>query len=772
MKFTYGQWVPKKGTSIFSAKQLFDYAIDDGMLKLWVMPYPGRHRAPTGDNGAMLTYRFTSPADDVIHAELWHHDGVPDPGPRFELHSNEKQPVAFTDDDKIITMRSGRLTMQVNKESFAIAYYFDGKFLTKTAGFSAYIKTAEYSVYMREQLSLGVGECVYGMGERFTPFVKNGQVVDCWNEDGGTSSEIAYKNIPFYLTNKNYGVFVNHPELVSFETASEQVERVQFSVPGERLNYFIMAGNSMKEVLMRYTDLTGKPPLPPAWSFGLWLSTSFTTDYSEETVNSFVDGMSERKIPMAVFHFDCFWMKGYQWTDFEWDSKFFPDPAGMLKRLKQKGLKICVWINPYIAQKSKLFDEGKKNGYLLKRHDGGVWQTDMWQPGMGIVDFTNPEACKWFQSYLKELTDMGVDSIKTDFGERIPTDVVYYDGSDPVKMHNYYTHLYNKTVYDLLAQELGAAEAVVFARSATAGGQQFPVHWGGDSWATFESMAESLRGGLSLCLSGFGYWSHDMGGFESTATSAVYKRWFAFGMLSSHSRLHGSQAYKVPWLYDEESVNVASFFSRLKNRLMPYIYKEARETSLTGVPMMRAMVMEFGDDPACKYLDTQYLFGSSLLVAPVFNETNEVTFYVPGGGVWTDLLSGKEYGAGFMTESFDFFSLPLLVRPNTILPVGVVDDMSDYEYADGADLRVYALADGKCTETEIISVSGETTLTCAAKRNGNVLTFEYEGNGKPFYLTLVNVFVWKASEGGEEVECEIGKKLKLDGKAGIVTVTV
>jgi alpha-D-xyloside xylohydrolase len=235
--------------------------------------------------------------------------------------------------------------------------------------------------------------------------------------------------------------------------------------------------------------------------------------------------MADYDIPLSVFHFDCFWMKEYHWCDFTWDPDVFPDAPGMLNDLKERGLKISVWINPYIAQASPLFAEGKAAGYLLKRPNGEVWQWDLWQPGMAIVDFTNPDAAQWFAGKLRALLDMGVDCFKTDFGERIPTDVVYHDGSDPELMHNYYTHLYNECVFDLLREVKGDGEAVLFARSATAGGQQFPVHWGGDSTSSFPSMAESLRGGLSLGLSGFAFWSHDIGGFEGTPDPAVFKRW-------------------------------------------------------------------------------------------------------------------------------------------------------------------------------------------------------------------------------------------------------
>ena len=326
-------------------------------------------------------------------------------------------------------------------------------------------------------------------------------------------------------------------------------------------------------------------------------------------------------------------MKEFHWSDFLWDSRVFPDPVGMLKRIKEKGLNICVWINSYIGQESILFKEGMEKGYFIKRPNGEVWQWDMWQPGMAIVDFTNPAAWKWFQDKLEVLLDMGVDCFKTDFGERIPTDAVYYDGSDPRKMHNYYTYLYNKCVYELLERKRGKGQAVLFARSATVGGQKFPVHWGGDCWSDYESMEESLRGGLSLCMSGFGFWAHDIGGFENTSTADVYKRWVAFGLLSSHSRLHGSTSYRVPWVYDKEAVDVVRFFTRLKAKLMPYLYKTAITASRTGIPCMRSMVLEFTEDKMCNYLDKQYMLGDNLLVAPIFNDESRAEYYLPAGGL-------------------------------------------------------------------------------------------------------------------------------------------
>ena len=739
MKFTDGYWQMRPGMTPHYAAQVYETMIEKDVLTVFA-PIGKLHERGHTVNQPLLTMRFSSPMKNIIGVQLLHHKGTNPRKPAFEIYPGPTPQVSISNNESYAMLTSGDLSVRINKtEDWLVDYISTDKVLTSSGWRGMGFVDTPNERYIHEQLSLGVGECVYGLGERFTAFVKNGQVVDLWNQDGGTSSEQAYKNIPFYLTNRGYGVFVNHPEQVSFEVASEKVERVQFSVPGEALEYFIIYGPTPKEILERYTALTGRPALPPAWSFGLWLSTSFTTDYDEKTVTSFIDEMSARDIPLHVFHFDCFWMEEFRWTDLQWDSRFFPDPEGMLRRLKSRGLHICVWINPYIAQRSILFDEAMPKGFLLRKPNGDIWQTDMWQAGMGIIDFTNPEACKWFAEKLRGLLKMGVDTFKTDFGERIPTDVVYYDGSDPLKMHNYYSYLYNKTVFDLLREEHGEGSAIVFARSATTGGQQFPVHWGGDSTATFESMAESLRGGLSLGCSGFGFWSHDIGGFEQASNADVYKRWTAFGLLSSHSRLHGSSSYRVPWNYDEEAVRVLSKFTKLKCSLMPYLYRAAIQAHEQGTPMLRAMMLEFPNDPACDYLDLQYMFGDSLLVVPVFSHDGSVNYYVPEGK-WTNLLSGKDIeGPRWVRETYDFMSLPLLVRPNSVIPIGNHTDKPDYDYSDGVTLQIYQLEGGKQVNIEIPTSDGKIETTFYFQHEGNVIHIQRQGSSKAWNVSLVGI---------------------------------
>lgn len=665
MKFTNGFWLLKKEYTADYVQEINCVEEHEGKLYAYG-PYKKINGRGDTLNIGMLTYCISSPMEDVIGIRMYNHLGKCKEGPEFELENCIKTEGATLEkkfDGKNLEASSGTLSVRMNIGSPKLEFWGGEKRLTYTAGKTTGMMHHKDGMdYLVTGLNLGVGELVYGLGERFTPIVKNGQSVELWNEDGGTASEISYKNIPFYYTNKGYGVFINHPGKVSLEVGSEKVETVQFSVKDETLEYFVIYGPTPMEIIRKYTALTGRPALPPEWSFGLWLTTSFSTDYDEETVNKFVDGFEERNIPLQVFHFDCFWMKGFEWCNFIWDKEMFPDPAGMLDRLHKRGLKICVWINPYIAQKSPLFLEGKEKGYLLRREDGKVWQWDMWQAGMAIVDFTNPDACKWYQSKLKALLDMGVDCFKTDFGERIPVDVKWFNGADPEKMHNYYTLLYNECVFDLLKKEKGEQEAVLFARSATVGGQKFPVHWGGDSTSQYISMAESLRGGLSLMDSGFAFWSHDIGGFEDEGSADLYKRWVAFGLLSSHSRLHGSSSYRVPWRYDEEACDVLRFFVNLKLKLMPYIMGLAKYAHETGIPVMRPMHMQFPEDDNCAYLDRQYMLGDKILVAPVFSGDGHQNFYLPEGK-WVHLLTGEKAEGGKWHEGvYDYFSLPLYVR--------------------------------------------------------------------------------------------------------------
>lgn len=757
MRFGNGAWAMQPDVTPTYLARVDAVEVGSDAVVFHVSNVPHKERWATLE-GHMFTLRVTSPAESVLRVQVTHYKGRRAPRLSFDLADAPKA-LTTTRSEGSVTISAGRLALTVTELPFSLTFTdtVTGERVTSSpAKAMGLMEKQGHGTFLREQLTLDVGEQVYGLGERFSAFVKNGQTVDMWNADCGTCSDKGYKDVPFYLTSKGYGVLVNTPAKVSFEIGTEQVERAQFGVPGEDLDYFVILGPTPKEVLDRLGALSGRPALPPLWSFGLWLSTSFTTNYDEATVNGFIDGMAERNLPLHVFHFDCFWMKGHHWCNFEWDPDVFPDPAGMLKRLKDKGLKICVWINPYIGERSHLFDEGMKHGYLLNRPNGDVYQRHKWQAGMAYVDFTNPAATKWYQEQLRRLVHLGVDCFKTDFGEEIATDVAYFDGSNPEEMHNYYTYLYNKAVFELLEEEQGKGKALVFARSATATCQQFPVHWGGDCYGTYESMAESLRGGLSLSLSGFGFWSHDIGGFESKASAAVYKRWVAFGLLSSHSRLHGSTSYRVPWLYDEESTPVLRHFTELKCKLMPYLWQAAHSAHQKNLPMMRPMILEFPEEPTARTLDRQYLLGDSLLVAPVFHD-QRAEYYLPLGK-WTHLLTGevREGGRWFFDQQ-SFFEVPLWVRPGGVVAMGPVSDRPEYNHRKDVRLTLGHFESGaKSTVTVAPGESGEGPSFTVEQSGGQLTVTSSDGRAE-FEVHLLGAKSAKDVTGGEVVAAAEGR---------------
>lgn len=784
MKFTNGYWMIRDGVSALYAREAYELGIgEDGESLNILAPTTvirGRYdtlNLPTFD------IDVTSPAEGVIRVRAGHWQGATD-YPGFPLNADEPGGRGYVhataegngdgevgENGATVSLTTGGLTAKVIKGAPWNLTFLgeDGKVLTESTGkslgcfnlnklsnvtaqpvgeFGVTMDGSAYDesdVFTGVQLHLSVGENVYGFGERFGAYVKNGQTIDIWNEDGGTASEQGYKDIPFYMTSNGYGVLVNNRGHVSFEVGSENTEAVQFSVPGETIDFCVIYGPTPKQILDRYTKLVGRPANVPAWSYGLWLTTSFTTKYDEKTINSFIDGMAERDIPLSAFHYDCYWMREFHWTDFEWDKRFFGDIESTLKRLHEdKGLHICAWINPYIGQRGSMFKEGKEKGYLVKKANGEIWQTDFWQAGMGLVDFTNPEAREWFKNKVKKLLNQGVDAIKTDFGERIPRDVVWYDGSPKLSMHNWYTQLYNQTVFEAIEETYGKGKACLYARSATVGGQQQPVHWGGDCESTFNGMAQTLRAGLSITSSGFGFWSHDIGGFEGAYPDpAVYKRWVAFGLLGSHSRMHGSTVYRVPWLFDEEdekngvvnapgqtAVDVARTFTKLKLSLMPYLYQVGLQPHLHGTPVMRSMFVEFPDDPTCRTLDRQYMFGPDLLVAPVFTYSGDVEYYLPAG-TWTNWFTGEkvvsEHGV-WRNERHGFDTIPLWVRDGSVLVTKPGAETPEYEYGKGALVSVF-LNDGADAKAVVTEMDGSTVVFSARKTDAGVEVSSSDGRG-------------------------------------------
>ncbi|MGL4177680.1 MAG: alpha-xylosidase [Dermatophilaceae bacterium] len=746
MKFSDGVWLDRPGADAVRARWVHSATAVGDAIVILATPRPTHDRRDVAGQ-PVLRITLDVISEGVVRVVAEHHHAPPRGFPWVEPTTAPPATTVSVTDDGIATLDAGALHVEVTIGAPLAIRVSDGH-VTHVLDADAFahvtldVEAAPSSpgvtpwrggrrhdaVHLRARLPVDVGELFFGLGERFGPLSRNGQSVRLWNADGGTGSDQAYKNVPLLLSTLGYGIFVNDTADVDVEVATERVDAVQVSVPGERLELWLVSGPHPKDVLRRYTGLLGRPPQLPQWSFGLWLSTSFSTDYSESTVLELLDRMEQAGVPVSVFHVDCFWMKELQWCDFAWDERVFPDPVGMIERLHDRGVKVSVWVNPYISAHSPLFDQARRDGYLLTRDDGTVWQWDHWQPGMGILDLTNPAARTWFQGHLRRLLDQGVDTFKTDFGERIPLDVRYHDGSDPRAMHNQYAHLYNQVVLGVVERMKGPGQAMVFARSGTAGGQTMPVHWSGDSRPTYSSMAETLRGGLSLSLSGYAHWSHDIGGFEGTPSADLFTRWLAFGLLTGHSRMHGSESSRAPWEFGDTATRAAARYTRLKLRLLPYLVGLAAEAAATGIPLLRPMWLEYPCDPVGPYLDRQYLLGGDLLVAPVMRDDGQVTFYLPPGP-WTDLLTGEvHHGGRFVSRTCALDDIPLLVRPGALLPIGSRDDSAEYDIVD--DLTVRLHPSELAHQTERITVTSATgrTVTVGYRRDDDVLDVAITGD--------------------------------------------
>lgn len=491
-------------------------------------------------------------------------------------------------------------------------------------------------------------EHIYGLGEHFTEFDKRGQQVRMYNADTlGCRDGAAYKNIPFYISSYGYGLFVNHCGIYDFEVGSRSSSSISICVPDRQLEYYLIPGDSLKEILSTYMKLTGPAALPPEWSFGLWYSTGFKGN-SRANVEKDAAGFREHQIPCSVMHFDCYWLRENMWCDFVWDDAQYPDRIGMLAELKKQGFRICLWINPYISRQAELFQEGCAGGYLVKKENGEAYTADLWHgllPWCGIVDFTNPDAAAWYQSKIAGLLSEGVDVLKTDFAEDIPEDAVFFNGQTGKEMRNFYSRLYNEAVFAVTCREKGKENGLVWARSGCAGMQKFPVCWSGDPQSTFEGMAATLRGGLSLAMSGVPFWSHDMGGFYGQVTGEVLVRWSQFGLFCSHSRLHGTTT-RQPWAYGEEVLAILKKFIAIRYELMPYIIENAKKCVEEGISFLRPLVLEHPQDPAAASIWDEYYFGERMLVCPVFGGRDALRkFYLPEGE-WTDYLTKERYEGG------------------------------------------------------------------------------------------------------------------------------
>ena len=589
----------------------------------------------------------------------------------------------FSDNGGEIVLKTAKTKIHIDKNSFKISAYNGGgkmffsqrKNDFRTADvcdMSIGTQGGEYISF--EALDLENDEVIYGLGERWDGIVRNGRSVDFYNKDAvGVTSKRSYINIPFYISSKGYGLFLNSGAKTRWDIGSDDCSALQFSAADDQMEYFVMHGEP-KEIIRDYCSLTGFAPLPPLWSFGLWMSRNSYVSW--DVVNEIAEKIREYDIPCDVLHLDTAWFK----TDWDCDLKFseerFPDPVGHMAKLKEQGFHTSLWQYNFIPPnpENANYIEAVENGFLAKNEKGepyrlpeeckGSWVND------AVIDFSNPKAREWYGEKIYSLIKMGAGAIKTDFGEGIPEEAVYQN-IDGRHFHNFYSLLYNQTVFN--ASKAAGKENIVWARSGTAGSQRCPVHWGGDSQCSFEALAGTLRGALSLGLSGIPFFSHDIGGFLGTPSDELYIRWAQLGLFSSHSRCHGvgNTAHREPWEFSREACDIFRFYDKLRYSLMPYIYKEAEKCTESGLPMMRALYLEYPEDRNVYHIDDEYLFGDGILIAPVLaplSKSDMRNVYLPAG-VWFDFFTKEkiESHGMWIKRRVDLKTMPMYVKEGTEL---------------------------------------------------------------------------------------------------------
>ncbi len=595
-------------------------------------------------------------------------------------------------DDQAIIYKSPYGEVRIIKEPWHLEIY-DGKgrLLTRTQNigdpatfiapipFSFVRRASDLSRHFAATFELKHDEKIFGCGESFTRLNKRGQRVNVYTRDGmGTQSEYIYKPIPFFLSSNGYGMFVHTSAPLTFDFGRHFDAHSVIYSGDENLDLFIFLGEP-KDILSEYTALTGRSPVPPLWSFGFWMSR--ITYNSEEQVRNVAKQLREHRVPADVIHLDTGWFETDWRSDFRFSPSRFNDPAKMIADLKQQGFRISLWQYTYFTSKNDLWKEMVANGYHVKNEGGQLPSED------ATLDVSNPEAVKWYQGKLADLLKLGVGAIKVDFGEGAPTIGQYASGRTGWYEHNLYPLRYNKAVAEITRGVTG--ENVIWARSAWAGSQRYPLHWGGDAENTDSAMAGSLRGGLSFGLSGFTYWSHDAGGFVQRAPRDLYRRWLAWGVLSSHTRAHGVPP-REPWEYDEGLTEDFRRALGLRYSLMPYIYAQAKDSSARGYPMLRTLFFEYPNDPGSWNIEDEYMFGSDLLVAPLFENSESRGVYLPPG-VWIDYQSGRVYQGGQWHQiRADEIPVIVLVKNHSVLPhIKVAQSTNDMDW-NNVELRVFS----------------------------------------------------------------------------------
>jgi alpha-D-xyloside xylohydrolase len=696
--------------------------------------------------------------------------------------------VRIDEDDRHVSVSSDVLRLRIERQPFcwslldandaviARQEMSDGtlrEYVSFPAGWSS---AAGGPPDFHETLALRPDEQLYGLGESFGALNRRGTRAVLWSRDthGTNTTPLTYLPVPFFLSTRGFGVFINHASRVVCELGWPSQVTAAFRVDDPYLDYFLIYGPTPREILARYWLLTGRGARPPLWAFGIWMSRCMYRD--AEQVRGVVARLRELDIPLDVVNVDPRWLASRKHherdaCDFVWDEQAFGAPEEFAGWLRDRQVRLCLWENPYVWRDRPLYREGAARGYFAL-DDSGQPAASLDNPKeAAVVDFTNAEVVRWWQDQHRPLLRAGVAAFKSDYGEGAPPEARFSDGTTGRQTHNVLPLLYNRAVFDVIEQERG--EAVVFGRSGWAGSQRYPVNWVGDTQCTWEGMAAALRAGLSLSLSGIPFWSHDIGGFWNPRNLAegpeaeLYIRWAQWGLLSGIARFHGIRG-REPWWYGDAAVDVVRTFAKLRSRLLPYLWSCANESARTAAPLVRPMVLDYADDPTAYHVDTQFLLGPWLLVAPVLEPGGRARVYIPEGR-WFDFWSGaKEHGPRWLHLRVPLDRLPLYVRDDSLLPLG--PEMSHVGERPWQPLEIAVRV---ASETSL-RINGEgVELEAQARHDGEAVALDLSGRAE-LTLRFVSPAVASARADGnvadvreERSDGALAVSLRLDGRATI-----
>ncbi len=614
-----------------------------------------------------------------------------------------------TDEKYIIS--TPMIKLHIYKESFRIQVYKkDGSLITESGSrthnefFTAtdsfplgFVKNrGNKETYAVENFNLFPNESIFGLGEKFSQLDRVGQTISLWHLEGlGNTSGRAYKHMPFFLSSRGYGVFFNDFNPMTFWVGTREVSKIMVAIENELIDYYFFFGPTPKEVLHNYTALTGRAKTPPRWTLGTWMSRLSYS--SQEEVLEVAERIRNERIPCDVIHIDTNWFT-HEWKcDWEFDKTRFPDPSEMFRKCAELGFKISLWQSPYVIDSLDIKKDGKSKGVFAKNHGPFIFLN---VGPAHVIDFSRPEAVEWYQQKLRALFELGARIIKVDFGEQIEShqEFAKYSGRE---MHNLYPLLYNKAAFDVAEEYFGEGQAVIWARSAYAGSQRYPVHWSGDNSSNYANMLASIRGGLSLGLCGFSFWSQDIGGFVGIPDDKLYTRWTALSIFQSHIRFHGCEPkHREPWHFSSETQENVKQLLEFRYRLIPYLFSESIKSSGEGLPVMRHLLLEFSQDPMCYHIEDQFCCGENLLVAPIFTEDDSRRVYLPEGNwcnFWTGaLLQGPLW---INVNDVPLTQTPLFIKAGTILPMGEPTQYVSETTTQGLELHAYPSQEGTLNYT-------------------------------------------------------------------------